>query len=298
MEAHRHRPEIAMPMGNAAPLENRITTVFPSLSHAHQKLARFVLDNGLFVAFASAAELGEQVGVSNATVVRFCQALGYDGYPELQAAVRANLPTYVHKVQQIEHTRGHVCTADIAQRVFALDAQSLRDTLAQLEQERFWAAVRAIGQASHLLIVAGGLSAGPALYLAHSLNVMGFDARAALNGGIPLTLELARLKPASVVIGISVWRYVADTVAAMEHARRIGATRIAISDSAVAPIAQHAAFAFQVATAGAAHSLSLTGMLALMNAFVAALSYARPKQTARALRKIDAAYRRGKLVLE
>ena len=80
-----------MPMGNTAPLENRITTIFPTLSRAHQKLARLILDNGLFVAFASAAELGKQVGVSNATVVRFCQALGYDGYPELQAAVRANL---------------------------------------------------------------------------------------------------------------------------------------------------------------------------------------------------------------
>jgi DNA-binding MurR/RpiR family transcriptional regulator len=291
-------PRIVMPMGNAAPLENRITELFPTLSHAHQKLARLILDNGLFVAFASAAELGKQVGVSNATVVRFCQALGYDGYPELQAAVRANLPTYVHKVQQIERKRSSVRTENVLQRVFELDAQNLSDTLAALDQERFWAAVRAIGKASHLLVVAGGLSAGPALYLAHSLNVMGFDARAALNGGIPLTLELARLKPSSVLIGISVWRYVADTVAAMEHAHRVGATRIAITDSLVAPIAQHANFAFQIATDGTAHSLSLTSMLALINAFIAALSFTRPKQTARALRKIDAAYRRGKLVLE
>ncbi|MBM3128894.1 MAG: MurR/RpiR family transcriptional regulator [Chloroflexi bacterium] len=285
-------------MGSAAPLENRITTVFPTLSHAHQKLARLILDNGLFVAFASAAELGKQVGVSNATVVRFCQTLGYDGYPELQAAVRANLPTYVHKVQQIERKSARVRTENLLQRVFEIDAQNLSDTLAALDQARFWAATRAITRASDILVVAGGLSAGPALYLAHSLNVMGFDARAALNGGIPLTLELTRVKASSVLIGISVWRYVADTVAAMEHARRIGATRIAISDSAVAPIAQHAAFAFQVATNGAAHSLSLTSMLALINAFVAALSFTRPKQTARALRKIDAAYRRGKLVLE
>ena len=287
-----------MPMGNTAPLENRITTIFPTLSHAHQKLARLILDNGLFVAFASAAELGKQVGVSNATVVRFCQALGYDGYPELQAAVRANLPTYVHKVQQIERKRGGVRTENVLQRAFELDAQNLNDTLAKLDQERFWSTVRAIGKASHLLVVAGGLSAGPALYLAHSLNVMGFDARAALNGGIPLTLELARLKPSSVLIGISVWRYVADTIAAMEHAQRVGATRIAITDSLVAPIAQHANFAFQIATDGAAHALSLTSIITLINAFIAALSFTRPKQTARALRKIDAAYRRGKLVLE
>lgn len=285
-------------MGNAAPLENRITTIFPTLSRAHQKLARYILDNGLFVAFASSAELGKQVGVSNATVVRFCQTLGYDGYPELQAAVRANLPTYVHKVQQIERKRVNVRTENIVQRVFELDAQNLNNTIASLDPERFWSAARAIAKASNILVVAGGLSAGPALYLAHSLSVMGFDARAVLNGGIPLTLELIRLKPSSVLIGISVWRYVADTVAAMEHAQRVGATRIAITDSLVAPIAQHADFAFQIATDGTAHSLSLTSALAMINAFIAALSFTRPKQTARALRKIDAAYRRGKLVLE
>ena len=285
-------------MGNAAPLENRITDIFPKLSHAHQKLARFILANGLFVAFASAAELGEKVGVSGATVVRFCQALGYAGYPELQAAVRAKLPTYVHKVQQIEHKRGIVSPKDIAQRVFELDAQNLSKTVDLLDPDRFWSAIRAIAKASDILIVAGGLSAGPALYLTHSLTVMGLDARATLNGGIPLALELVRLKRTSVLIGISVWRYVADTVAAMAHAQSVGATRVAISDSIVAPIAQHANYAFQIATDGAAHSLSLTSMLTLVNAFIAALSYTRPKQTARALRQVDAAYRQGKLVLE
>jgi DNA-binding MurR/RpiR family transcriptional regulator len=68
----------------------------------------------------------------------------------------------------------------------------------------------------------------------------------------------------------------------MEHAQRVGATRIAITDSLVAPIAQHANFAFQIATDGAAHSLSLTSIITLINAFIAALSFTRPKQTARA----------------
>lgn len=285
-------------MGNAAPLENRITDIFPRLSQAHQRLARFILDNGLFVAFASAGKVGEKTAVSAATVVRFCQLLGYGGYPDLQAAVRAKLPTYVHKVQQIEQTRGSVSTKDIAPRVFELDARNLSRTIDSLNPNRFWSAIRAIAKASDILIVAGGLSTGPALYLAHSLTVMGLEARAALNGGIPPTLELVHLKPTSVLIGISVWRYVADTVAAMEHAQSVGATRIAITDSLVAPIAQRADYAFQIATEGAAHSLSLTSTLALMNAFVAALSFTRPKQTARALRQVDTAYRRGKLVLE
>lgn len=284
-------------MDTETSLENRITSVFSELSRSQRELARLVLDNGLFVAFASAAELGEKAGVSAATVVRFCQTLGYEGYPELQAAVRANLPTYVHKVQQMEQGRAVLDKDQVAVRVFELDTQNLNRTAESLNLERFSAAVAALGKASDILVVGAGLSAGPALYLAHSLKVMGLDVRAVLNGGIPLALELVRLKPTSLLVGISVWRYVAETVSAMERAQSIGATRIAITDSIVSPLAQRADYAFQVATDGAAHALSLTSMMALINAFIAALSFARPEETARALREVDAAYRQGKLLM-
>ncbi len=285
-------------MGNAAPLESRITEIFPQLSHAHQELARFCLNNGLFVAFASATELGEKTNVSAATVVRFCQTLGYAGYSDLQAAVRTTLPTYLHKVEQFEKGKGLLDKNQAIAHVFDLDIQNLRRTVEALDLDRFTCAVNALAKASDILVVAGGVSAAPALYLAHSLKVMGMDARAVLNGGIPLALELTRLKRTSVLVGLSVWRYVAETTAAMERAQSVGATRLAITDSLVSPLSQRADYAFQIATDGAAHALSLTSMLALVNAFIAALSFARPKETMRALREVDIAYREGKLLME
>ena len=276
-------------------LDARIASTFSEMSHSQKELARFILDNSLFVAFAPAAELGGKVGVSAATVVRFCQLLGYEGYPELQNAVRTSLPTYVNKVQRMEQS-GSPDKNQLIERVFELDAQNLTRTREVLDQERFWAAVAALGKASDILIVGGGSSAGPALYLAHSLKVMGLDARSVVDGGIPLALELVRLKPTSVFVGLSVWRYVAETVHAMEQAQVRGATRIAITDSIVSPIAQRADYAFQVGTDGAAHALSLTSVMALINAFIAAVSLKRPQQTTRALQEVDAAYRAGKLL--
>jgi len=284
-------------MDNSTPsMEDRIASFYPQLSRSHQKLAHFVLDNRLFAAFASAAALGERVGVSAATVVRFCRTIGYEGYPEFQVAVRDSLPTYLDKVQRLERNLDTQDKDQVATRVFDLDTQNLGRTSQSLDVGRFRAAVAAICRASNILVVGGGLSAGPALYFAHSLKVMGLDAQAVLDGGIPLALELNRLKPTSVLIGISVWRYVRETITAMERAQSLGATRIAITDSIVAPSAQRAEHAFQVATDGVAHSLSLTSMMALINAFVAAVSFERPEETARAVREVDAAYRQGKLL--
>lgn len=278
-------------------LESRIKAALPRTSRSNQKLARFIAENGLFVAFASANELGEKTGVSAATVVRFCQSLGYDGYPELQAAVRSSLPTYLAKVQHLEKKHAQLDKTQTPDRVFDLDIQNLRRTIGLLDTERFSGAVAALCKAQEILVVGGGISAAPALCFANSLKVMGLNARSVLNGGIPLAVELVSLKPTSVLIGIGVWRYVAETVTAMEAAQRAGATRIAITDSSVSPLAQPADFVFQVATDGAAHALSLTSMMALINAFVAAIYLERPAETKRALRDLDTAYRERKLLV-
>ncbi len=283
-------------MDETGSLESRIMAAMPGTSRSYQKLARFILDNGLFVAFASASELGDRNDVSAATVVRFCQSLGYEGYPELQSAVRTSLPTYLAKVQRLEKERQQTDRAHTPERVFALDLQNLKRTIEALDSDRFASAVDALSNAKETVVIAGGICSAPALYFAHSLKVIGLNARPILNGGIPLALDLVSLNPSSVVIGIGVWRYVAETVSAMDAAQKAGAARIAITDSLVSPLAQRADFAFQVATDGAAHALSLSSTMALINAFIAALSVARPTETERALRALDTAYRERRLL--
>jgi DNA-binding MurR/RpiR family transcriptional regulator len=66
-------------MSAVAALEGRIAAAFDQLSPKQQTLARLILDNRYFASFASAAEIGEKVEASAATVVRLCQALGYQG---------------------------------------------------------------------------------------------------------------------------------------------------------------------------------------------------------------------------
>jgi len=83
-------------------VENRIATVLDSLSQKQTRLARFVLDSKYFMSFASASQAGEKTRTSAATVVRFAQTLGYQGYSELQAAIRAELPSYLTAAERIQ----------------------------------------------------------------------------------------------------------------------------------------------------------------------------------------------------
>ncbi len=74
-----------MSSGNA--LLNRINERYGSLSKGQKLLAAYITDNYDKAAFLTAARLGQMVGVSESTVVRFASHLGYRGYPEFQRAM-------------------------------------------------------------------------------------------------------------------------------------------------------------------------------------------------------------------
>jgi len=275
-----------------------IISSFPGLTKKQKEVARFTLDNDHFVAFASVAEVAQKVGVSTATVVRFCQALGYEGYPHLQAAIRQTFPRFATTVQRLEARLAFpLPESDLLAQVCAADISNIKRTMELVDTEALEAAVTEISRATGILIVGEGLSAPPALFFAHSLKVMGFPVQVVTTGGAPLSLELSTLRPSDLLVGISLWRYSHETVEAMQRAREIGIKRIAITDSEVSPLAQLADYAFVASTYGIAHSSSPTALISLINALVAALSFRRPQQTLAALRKVDAA-RKGQLLEE
>lgn len=285
-------------MSEAHDLETRITANFDKLSPKQQALARLILDNRYYASFASAAEIGEKVGASAATVVRLCQALGYEGLPDLQEAIRQELPTYLTAVERLERRLSlPQYNGAVPQRVFATDIRNLQRTANKLSEATLEQAVQLLVSAHEILVVGSGIAAAMAHFLAYSLQVIGYRARVIPNGGIALAVNLAHLTDEDVVIGISVWRYVRSTVRALEYARSQGARIIAITDSIVSPLARQADLTFEVATEGTAHSLSMTALTALINTLVAGVSLHDPERTRAALRRVERQVQADELLL-
>ena len=285
-------------MGSTDTLEERIRASLDGFSGKQRRLARFVLENKYFVSFASAGEVGDKVDASAATVVRFAQGLGYEGFSELQATIREELPSYLTTVERMqERLTTPPAADDIPQQVFHTDITNLQRTASRLSAQQLDAVLEEIVRADHILVVGSGLSTVPALFLAHSLKVIGFDARAALDGGLSLAVDTAQLGADTLLIAIDLWRYVRSTVEAVYAARQQGAPVVAITDSVVSPLAQAADYAFEVVTDGVTHSLSPTATIALINVLIAALSYRVPEQSMDALRRVDTAYRKRNLLI-
>ncbi len=285
-------------MDHTLSLEERIAAALDRLSPRQKQLARFMLDNKYFVSFASTKQVGESVGASAATVVRFAQSLGYEGFSGLRTAVREELPTYLTAVERIERRLSAPPNPhDIPQQVFHTDIVNIERTASNLDVTQFNTALDAIVQAERLLVVGCGLSATPVWFLVHSLKVIGFNVRMDTDGGLSLATEIAQLRSGTLLIAIDIWRYARSTVDAVNAARQRGAQVVAITDSIMAPLAQAADYAFEVATDGTGHSLSPAAVISLLNVFIAALSFRMPEQVVESLRRVDTMYRTHNLLL-
>lgn len=279
-------------------LENRITEALELLSAKQKQLARFILDNKNFVSFATASQIGEKTDTSAATVVRFAQNLGYEGFSELQADLQGTLPTYITAIERIrERLTAPPPTDDIPEKVFYTEIKNIEQTANNLSRAELDKAVQAIVRARRIFVVASGLSSALGLYFAHSLKVIGFDARMVLGGGMSHAVDLSQLQAEDLLIAIDVWRYIRSNVDAVTTAKNVGAQVITITDSIVSPLSALADCAFEAAAEGAAHSLSSTAAMSLINVIIAMLSFEVPEQTMESLRRVDASYRDNHLLI-
>ena len=280
-------------------LVDRITAALPHLSKKHKEIARFVLDHEDYVAFASAHELGLETDTSAATVVRFCQALSYEGYQQLQEAIRAQLSLERTAVQYLERRLdGTIAIEDLPTQVFAADIRNLQRTAVLTAGDRLQAAAAAIRHARQVLIVGSGLAAMLVECLAYFLQMMDVSTRHATGGEEQLALVLTFLQPEDVVIAISFRRNPRYGMKAVDHARAIGATSIGIANSELSPVIRETDYSFQVITDSVVDRPSPVAAVTLINSLVAALMLIEPEQAAKSQQQIDSTYKQSGLLDE
>ena len=110
---------------------------FPRLSKGQKLIADFILKNYDKAAFMTAAKLGDSVGVSESTVVRFAIELGFSGYPKLQKALQELIKNKLTSVQRLELSNDYACEENVLRGVLKSDIENLRATLEKINLENF-----------------------------------------------------------------------------------------------------------------------------------------------------------------
>ena len=275
-------------MSNTNDLTNRINQAYSTMSKGQKLLATYISDNYDKAVFLTAARLGEVVGVSESTVVRFASHLGYKGYPEFQSALEELVRKKLNSVQRMEVTYGRISQSKILETVLQSDSDKIKTTLEKIDHNAFELAVKTILDDKNIYIVGIRSCAPLASFLGFYLNLMFDNVRLlTTNSSSELFEQMVRISDKDVIIGISFPRYSMRTLKALEFANNRSSKVITITDSIHSPMNLYSSCNLIADSDMASIVDSLVAPLSVINALIVALCMKKQKTVAKTLTELE-----------
>lgn len=224
----------AVTFGQPIPLV-RIRGVYDALPRSERKVADYVLNNADEVIHSSVTDLAQTLEVSESTIVRFCQRLGYQGYPEFKILLARDLGTPFHDTYDTLDPQDDVAT--IVRKTFQILNQALNNTLAVLNPVNVNEAVELLLNAHHVFLFGCGGSGGSAQIAYQKMLRLGLPCSVCVDPHTQ-TLLAGMSTEQDVVMGISYSGNNEDVARAMRVARERRAKTVALTNYPVSPMAK------------------------------------------------------------
>ncbi len=258
------------PHGHQA-LSAYITARFDEFSRSQKDVAQYIVDHLDEAAFQTAEELARRASTSSSTVVRFSQALGFEGFPELQQAARDEYRRQRASGLEIEGvaiTGGTTPLFSLDHTEFesalAADHVNVEDTAHKLSRSDVEAAIDAIVSAEKVLIAGTDQMAFFASYFRHLLMLLDLRAEVVASASQEALGRLSRIDETTLVIGLSAGRPHPLVSRTMKLARHRKAKTIAITDATLSEVAKLARIRLYYSSNTPAFVRSHTALLSII----------------------------------
>jgi len=252
---------------------------FDEFSRSQKDVAQYIVDHLDEAAFQTAEELARRANTSSSTVVRFSQALGFEGFPELQQAARDEYRRRPAGAGDVALTAAPLFSLDHTEfeAALAADHVNVEDTAHKLSRSDVEAAVDAIVSAEKVLIAGTDQMAFFASYLRHLLMLLDLRAEIVASPSQEALGRLSRIDENTLVIGLSAGRPHPLITRTMKLARHRKAPTLAITDATLSEVARLARIRLYYSSNTPAFVRSHTALLSLIQALAYGV-YARDAQ--------------------
>jgi DNA-binding MurR/RpiR family transcriptional regulator len=260
-------------------LSTYIQSRFEQCSRSQRDVAQYIVDHLDEAAFQTAEELARRANTSSSTVVRFSQALGFEGFPELQAAARdeyRRVHTGAPGNNGSSNGNGHggpLFSLDQTEFEAAIVADHLNveQTARKVSRQTVDQLVDAIGSSSRVLVAGTDQMAFFASYMRHLLMLLDLRVEIAASPSQEVLSRLGRIDEDSIVIALSAGRPHPLVVRALKLARHRNAKTAAITDATLSEVAKLAQIRLYYSSSTPAYVRSHTALLSLIQAIASAV---------------------------
>jgi DNA-binding MurR/RpiR family transcriptional regulator len=263
----------------------RLEDHLPSLTKSQQRIASYLLASYDEATFLSAADLAERLNVSQATVVRFAKAIGYDGFPEMRRhlqelfRVKATPAARLQrKLSELASSQGSVLT-----KVIDMEVQYLTEAAHSIEPADFDRAVNILLSGQRIFVFGSGPSGILADLAELRLRRLGVLTIGMTESGRHLLEKLQLLRQGDAVLAAGFHHVRSELVAVLDHARALGCRSILLTDT-LGPVLRSKVDVVLAARRGPVSTFhSLTVPMSILNALVLSVAMARPDESLAAL---------------
>ncbi len=259
-------------------ISQRIRASYSELSKGQKKIADAILNNYDKIAYMTASKLGSTVGVSESTVVRFANELGFVGYADFQRSIQELVRIKLTPNQRIEVTKQRIGRGDILETVMESDMSKLRYSLERINRNDFYKSVDAILAAKSIYIMGARSAEALAMVLQYNLSLIFDNVKFIKPTSTAEVLEqMLSIGSDDVIVAFSFPRYSSKIVNAVKYAKQNHATVIVFTDSEISPLAEHASYLLTAQSDMASFMDSLVAPISIINAIVVEITARREK---------------------
>lgn len=259
----------------------RLEESFPQLSKSGRRLAAYYLQNYDEAAFLPAAEVAERLDVSEATVVRFAQAVGFEGFPELRRHLQDLVRTRTtpatrlqRKLDDLQSGGGHVLA-----KVVDMELKYLSEALRTVSQAEFDRAVDLVLGANRVFTFGLGPPRILAELVEFRLRRFGVTTISLTECGRDLLEKLVLLGRDDVIVAMAFLRVLPELVVVLDHTKKVGARSVLITDTLGLALKEKTDITLSARRGPVSTFHSLTVPMTILNAMILAVAMARPEQS-------------------
>ena len=257
-------------------IAEKIKDYHPTFSKSQKKISAAILNDYDKVAYMTASKFGRFVGVSESTVVRFANELGYDGYSDFQKAIQELVRTKLTPNQRIEITKMRIGRGDILENVAESDIAKIRTSFDKIDRDAFFSACDAILGAKRIFVMGARSTEPLAMVLKYNLSFV-FDnvTLIAPRSTDEVFEQMFSINSEDLLIAFSFPRYSLKMINAVKFAKQNKAKVIVLTDSKNSPLAEHSDYLLTAQSDMASFMDSLVAPLSIINAIIVEITARR-----------------------
>lgn len=254
------------------------------LPRQQRSIAEYVLEHLTTVPFLSVPELARRVGVSEATVVRFAQRLGYPGFSELKMELIEILQDHLNSGDAVEDEN---ITDDILSSVADLEISNISRTIDAFDRRLFSEVTEALFRAETVYTFGMGVSAHLADLTAYTLLQIGLRSHRLSTGFSSPLEQLVAATPNDILVVFSLPPYSRQGLDLISEARGLGIPTVAVTDRVSAPAARFAAWTLPVKSDNMMFTNAVAAATVMLNAVATEIATSHRDETISALSRIN-----------